>query len=117
MVDLRELPLLFFFTLWKALALNKIKPRVAAERLLSRMEGKDIWNKDDVLWKGYIKCLQKTKPYSFPIFYQAPVEKYPALVTTDAIAAELRKYASSAQARHHANSPLNRYLRERDASS
>ena len=39
--------------------------------LLTRLISKRVWE-DAILWKGFIRCCEKTQPTSFPVLLQLP---------------------------------------------
>ncbi|KAI4353360.1 hypothetical protein L6164_002318 [Bauhinia variegata] len=93
LVEQIPLPLLFMRTVLQAIGAFPTLVDFIME-ILHRLVGKQIW-KYPKLWVGFLKCVQLTKPQSFPVILQLPTAQLEnALNKIAALKAPLIDYCS-----------------------
>ena len=86
MVEFTPLPLLFMRTVIQA---ETIAPQLKEFTLglLRTLMNRQVWKMDQKIWEGFLRCLKRAAPQSFPLMIELPapvfgevMEKFPALV-------------------------------------
>ena len=85
MVEFTPLPLLFMRTVIQA---ETIAPQLREFTLglLRTLVNRQVWKMDQKIWEGYLRCLKRAAPQSYPLMVELPapvlgevLDKFPAL--------------------------------------
>jgi symplekin len=85
MVEFTPLPLLFMRTVIQA---ETIAPQLKEFTLglLRTLINRQVWKMDQKIWEGFLRCLKRAAPQSFPLMVELPapvfgdvLQKFPAL--------------------------------------
>jgi len=85
MVEFTPLPLLFMRTVIQA---ETVAPQLREFTLglLRTLVNRQVWKMDQKIWEGYLRCLKRAAPQSYPLMVELPapvfgevLDKFPAL--------------------------------------
>jgi Symplekin tight junction protein C terminal/Symplekin/PTA1 N-terminal len=102
--DRKKLPFLYMRTLLQSLMTYPKQLTDFGKDLLSRLQDRKVWLQGKSAWNGYVKCIERRAPHTFPVAVQLPEEQFKKLLN-DAIPKfrnDLVKYVRSSVKSHRA---------------